>query len=108
MSATNNPTSLGLYIAYSAAMRMATDEFAWPNLHSLGTALKRVLSGERTSPEDRQRLLKAASSTFFFLYLVSAYEHGAKNKRLLADEMRDIKAQIAALNAKLLDPGAKK
>lgn len=102
MSATNNLASLGLYIAYSAAMRMSSDDLAWPNLKSLGKALNNALSAHPLDAEDSKRLLKAASSAFFFLYLVSAYHHGAKNKRLLAEEMQDIKNQIAALNAKIV------
>ena len=103
MSATNNPTSLGLYIAYSAAMHLSSssDTDPLPKLRDLKDTLTRTLHGKPTA-QDRKWLLKAASSAFFFLYLMSAYEHGAKNKRLLADEMRDIKAQIAAINAKLL------
>jgi hypothetical protein len=105
MSATNNLTSLGLYIAYSAAMRLSsssTDELGLPQVKELVKAIQHALVGSLTQ-EEGKRLLKAASSLFFFLYLMSAYTHGSKTKQALSNDLQTIKLQITQLNQKLQD-----
>jgi hypothetical protein len=116
MSATNNLTSLGLYIAYSAAMRLAStptpEQFGWTQAKELGEALQHALTlnPETITPKDMQRLLKVAASGFFFLYLMSSYMHGSTNKRLLLSEMRGIQTQLTLLNQRIqeLSPPGKK
>ena len=100
LSATNSPTTLGLYIAYSIASRLSTGtETPWVEARKLSQAIQHALGiqGSLTA-DDKNRLLKAASSTLFMLYLLSSYVQSAKNKRLIADEVQIIKEHIKLLN----------
>jgi len=103
LSATNNLTTLGLYVAYSAATRLSsspTEELGLPKMKDLGETIQHALRGSITQVEGK-RLLKAASSLFFLLYLISAYANGKKSKHALAADLQAIKLQITELNKKL-------
>ena len=99
MSATNSLTSLGLYIAYSTAMRLSNNDLSLSQVKQLGDTIRRAVTLNSLTSEDRSRLLKAAASAFFFLYLLSSYEQSAKNKRMIAEEMKIIKQHVELLNS---------